>query len=130
MILAGYQLNVTSYEGDANHYNTKTMHGLSLAEVKFHIALVQVFASYGRKGMGLGNECPSNEEYIKVILPILKAHPCAAEYLEEKDSYAVENAVECIVMEYIGYSYESNYNRAYDGHTVYFFENDVPEVDL
>ena len=128
MILKGYQLNATSWENDADCYNTKTMHGLTLEEVKFHLALLNTFGSrYG--GGGFGGDCPSTEEYTEVLLPIIKAHPCAASYLE--DEYAVDMVLENIIFEYIGYSYEgSDCSRVFESASVYYFENDVQEVVL
>lgn len=130
MIKAGYQLIVESYEGDANHYNTKSISGLTLDEVKFYIALVQEFYSSGGES-GFGNNRPSSEEYREVLVPIINAHKCAERYLAVEDAeYVADYVIEAIVHELIGVSYESDVNRAYGGHTVYYFEKGVSEVNL
>jgi hypothetical protein len=44
IIKAGYRITVTSWENDADNYNTKTVDGLDEQETKFHIDLLKLIA--------------------------------------------------------------------------------------
>jgi len=44
IIKAGYRITVTSWENDADNYNTKTVDGLDENEVNFHIDILKLIA--------------------------------------------------------------------------------------
>lgn len=55
-IPAGYTLTISSWENDADNYADKTLHGLSEADVRFYINLLNRFRSHNSGGLG-------NEDY-------------------------------------------------------------------
>ena len=44
IIKAGYRITVTSWENDADYYNTNTVDGLDEQETKFHVDLLKLIA--------------------------------------------------------------------------------------
>lgn len=54
MIKKGYQLHITTWENDADHYKTKVISGLDVYDCKFIIELCSLFTS-ASSSKGFGN---------------------------------------------------------------------------
>lgn len=62
-IKAGYRLTVTSWENDADNYNTKMIEGLTKEDVEFHVKFISLFKSGSRGGFGNMHEPSSMKRY-------------------------------------------------------------------
>lgn len=75
-IPAGYRLSVTSWENDADNYNTKVMAGLSIDDVNFYVDLCKSLVSQHKNRNAFGNMFdPRNDErdkFFKHVKTIIK----------------------------------------------------------
>jgi len=69
-IPAGYQLHVTTWENDADAYQTKILNGLGINDVTFLVALAKQFKSRNSSN-GLGNGATTRDELIAAITSAL-----------------------------------------------------------
>jgi hypothetical protein len=72
----GYQLQVKTWENDADYYKTKILSGLTKEDVIFYLDLAKQF--YCKNGwepeIGIGNDEITDEELINVIQSRLEIH--------------------------------------------------------
>lgn len=120
-IPAGFQLQVTSWENDADCYNTVTYSGLTREDCAFLIDVAKLFQSRNRVTGGFGNQSPDEFEVDAAIDKIIAKHPgISAEYAATN----FDSAIELVD----GYGYESDYVRVYDTHQVFYYETPVANV--
>lgn len=134
-IPAGYQLSITSWENDADNYNTITISGLTFEDVKFYLHFLSFFRSaYSYKGEGeyFGNrdidECP--EAYYIALSSAYENFPpsspellkCIVEYMDNLD-WCHDWASDIIGSWNEGSSY-----RVYDSFEVHYFETSGKDV--
>ena len=79
VIEAGYRITVTSWENDADNYNTKTLDGLTEHEAGYHIDLLKLIkGSYCNKKNVFGNLYePEDSEvaaFEKAVTKVLEKH--------------------------------------------------------
>lgn len=62
-IPAGYQIQITSWENDADHYNTVIKSGLTKDTAKFLLRFAELFKSANNhRDPGFGNQCRDHDE--------------------------------------------------------------------
>ena len=62
-IPAGYQIQITSWENDADHYNTVIKSGLTKDTAKFLLRFAELFKSANNhQDPGFGNQCRDHDE--------------------------------------------------------------------
>lgn len=143
-IKAGYQLNVTTWEGDADSYKTKTLSGLTEEDVKFYVAWGTQFYSRNNQlyKKGLGNGGNTEQEIIDTFYKALSVcRPTSPEILstvEDIESYRERQEKqanyihEVLVDDLLNYT-ESYYDYAYftrvfDSFQVFYFPTDIENV--
>jgi hypothetical protein len=74
MIQAGYQLHVTTWENDADHYQTNSIGGLSKEDVEFYVHILRHFKSKYNGG-GEGNDEICTSTLLSIVKESLDEHP-------------------------------------------------------
>lgn len=96
-IRAGYRITVTSWENDADSYNTSTVDGLTKEEAAFHVDLLKLISSRSE----FSNMYDPTESEIKkfeaAVAKVMKAHN------QPEEEYPADFATD-IICEYTGYS--------------------------
>lgn len=140
IIPAGYRLSVTSWENDADNYQTTVHEGLSKERVKYILELCKLFYSKNsplkNKGVCFGNMYePSDvqrEDADDAIRAVMEKHRAVLNE-DELEQLAVETDPEdeysgpefnYIVCEFLGYSEDYLY-RVYDKATVEFIPQEI-----
>lgn len=125
MIKKGYQLRVTSWENDADNYNTVSLDGLSKEDVEFYLNFIKVF-----RELDLENRCdePITDEeaasFREKISDLYNGN--IPEKFKEwlgSDGYAIVELSSDVLSGSTDFT-----TRVYDSHEVYFFPEDVNEV--
>ena len=143
----GIMLQITSWENDADYYNTKTLYGLSECEAKFWLAVAQLCG--GRKYSNIYTESSRSYDRIELCHDFCKlanTHHSAIAILEEQyDSVfatiaafnEVDDTTVDELLNYIGDfahevlgSSEFYSFRVYESYVAYFFAEDVPTLEL
>lgn len=120
-IPVGFQLHITSWENDADCYNTVIVSGLTREDCAFLIAVAKLFESGNRRKGGFGNKSPDADEVDAAIDLVRADHPgISAEYA----TMDFKSAIELVD----GYGYESDYLRVYDSHQVFYIAAPVADV--
>lgn len=74
-ILPGYQLHITSWEGDADVYKTQIISGLTKPDVNFYLSMAKQFKSKNNHPLcGLGNGAVSGPILTALVQRALDAH--------------------------------------------------------
>jgi hypothetical protein len=140
-IPAGYQLHVTTWENDADDYNTKITNGLGMGSILFLVALAKKFKSkHNHKEKGLGNDSTTRDQLVDAIKSALAVSAPSTEMMsviERLIAPAVEDDEDDVSGYYIHewlcetllgyaaneiYRYEySNFCRVYQSHQVFYF---------
>ena len=139
-IPAGYQIQVTSWENDADNYNTEIISGLDLQTAQFFIELGQLFAkSHHEKGGIAGNSYEEGDVKWDLLIPAFRAlldkYPGVLDTYWETDSpvaeqneddirYSISEAASEVL------SYGEFYFRKFDSYKAFYFPEPVAEVDL
>lgn len=96
IIKAGYRVTITSWENDADNYNTKIIEGLTLDQAKFYVDFAKLFTKSGWEG-GIGNLCGTNDQEIAKayaqIEPLAIKYACAIQSLNIFDQDTFDAAV-------------------------------------
>lgn len=129
-IPAGYTLTITSWENDADNRADKTLHGLSEADVRFYLNLLNRFRSH-RSG-GLGNEdCEREQETAAIEAAFLESPPDSQELLDDlkvtlneyrDDPQFMEN-----ILETWGHEWGSNKWRVFERFQVNYVPVECPD---
>lgn len=131
----GYQLHVTTWENDADHYKTQVLSGLTKEDVHFYVNLAKRFKSKysGDSGPCLGNSGNTDEDLEQAIKNSLLEAPPSDEVREhvkkvlEGEDYA-DFLADKILGYTDGYDDEHNFCRVFESFKVYYFPEDVLEV--
>ena len=91
----GYRLTVTTWENDADNYNTKTIEGLTFLETKFYVGFCKLFGS-SCNNEGIGNMYDPNDAEIEKFKTVVKGHiednfEIAPEDFKNKDFDAIHD---------------------------------------
>lgn len=139
-IPVGYQLHITTWENDADHYKTEILSGLTKPDVCFYLDLARQFRSVHSEPAGLGNSSVSGEILIKVIRDTLTRHPDISPIEQElwndvESEYAEDQYHELLTDRILGYqSYQGDYGddgyfcRVFASYQVYYYAQEVPDV--
>jgi hypothetical protein len=71
---AGYQLHITTWENDADHYMTKVMSGLTKEDVQFYVEMAKAFKSRNNRPAGMGNGIVAANKLVPFIDKLLAKH--------------------------------------------------------
>jgi hypothetical protein len=144
-IPAGYQLHVTSWENDADNYQSKIVSGLTEEDVKFYLHFLRHFYSdwcTGKIGPGFGNketrECPEAEkiavesayeyckptskkllEKVEELIETWKTNPTT----ESSDFFLIEETID-----YWGWDWGATAYRVFDSFQVYYIPKQLIDV--
>ncbi len=79
VIPAGYRITITSWENDADNYNTKVMEGQTELDVKFWVDVCKMFRSKNRDKNAFGNMYDPSESEIEkfgtAAFALFQRHP-------------------------------------------------------
>ena len=128
-IPAGYRLNITTWENDADHYMTQVIDGLTEKQVRFYIDLASHFKSTNDpRNPGLGNAPHDEGMLLGVFNDVAKQHGYHEHLLSEDDIYdwLTEHLLGYPVEE--GYRDEVNFCRVFDNYTVYYIPEELEDV--
>lgn len=129
-IPTGYTLTLKSWENDADNYAEKTLHGLSEADVRFYLNLLNRFRSHSDGG--LGNEdyiCSQETEAIEAAFQ--ESPPDSKELLDDlkvtlteyrEDPQFMEN-----ILETWGHDYGLSKWRVFDSFQVHYVPVECPD---
>lgn len=149
-IPAGYRLSFTSWENDADNYNTIVFDGLSELDVKFLVELGKLLRTSYRAdtdSIAFGGSCDLTEEVMATAIDkVFANHPLsdhAIGWKERLDEVADDRAAgntdffwayaECLT-EIVGYpgegmgGYDEHYFRVMDSYTVHKIETEILDV--
>lgn len=137
MLNRGYHVTVTSWENDADNYNTKTIVVQDREEVDMLVTLFGLLGGQNKDGLDFGNMYQPNKAECEAFANTVAAIPGMIAYLEKKFDWlkeAMDNP-ECIVEHMdavmdilydVGLSgSEHFYTRVCDKVTVFYVEQDV-----
>lgn len=137
MLNRGYHVTVTSWENDADNYNTKTIVVQDREEVDMLVALFDLLGSSNRNSCDFGNMYEPNDAERQNFANAVAAIPGMIAYLEENFDWLKEamNNPECgaahmdAIMDILydvglGGS-EYYYTRVCEKVTVFYVEHDV-----
>lgn len=132
-IPAGYQLHVTTWENDADAYNTEIFSGLTETDVKFLLSIAKKFVSKNNSRNGLGNGGVPSKKLLKVVNDALKKFPDVSQKI--RDDFTVdEDTVWEAITEILGYPVseyyweEENFCRVFDRYEVFLIETPIKDV--
>lgn len=125
MIKKGYQLQVTSWENDADNYNTVSLDGLTKEDVEFYINFIKVFRELNLENRY--NDPVTDEEanLFKEKISNIYNGIIPEKFKEWFDGYG-ETIVD-VSSDILSYGEEFT-TRVYDSHNIYFFPEDVNDV--
>ena len=128
-IKAGYRITVTSWENDADNYNTETCDGLSEDTARFHIDLLKLIAgSNCNDNTVFGNMYEPGDEELEVF------EEAATKVLEKHDQFdskydALDIATD-IIGNYTGYSSDGFYTRVAESIVVEYVPQEIIIEDV
>jgi hypothetical protein len=97
-IKKGYRITVTSWENDADNYNTKSIEGLDENEIKFHVELAKMHVSENQDRNAFGNIYdPSDlerEKHVEALTALGMRYPGVI------NNWIVEEGEEVLVEDY------------------------------
>jgi hypothetical protein len=137
MLMRGYHITVTSWENDADNYNTKTIVIQDREEVDILVALFELLGSQSRNSCDFGNMYEPSDEDRQKFAEAVAALPGMIAYLEQNFEWLKEamedpecgadymDAVMDILYD-VGLSgSEYYYTRVCEKITVFYVEHDV-----
>jgi len=130
VIKAGYRLTVSSWENDADSYNTRTIDGLDDNKVRFHVDLLKLIAGSRHNGPTFGNMYdPSDKEleaFEKAVIKVLEKHPASNEgFTAAAEALDIAND---IIGDYTGYS--EFYTRVVESIVVEYVPQEITIEDV
>ena len=124
----GYQIRITSSEGDGDYKKVEIISGLTEADVWFYIDLAEQFK--------ISDGYPTEDDYINnVVSTVLNRHPLISN--AEKEYWSEDTKCQSyrdrIQESFLGYIEEeslwgSNYLRCVEGYEVFYYPEQVEEV--
>lgn len=153
-IPTGWQIQITTWENDADDYQTQTISGLPKEEdVYFYIDLASQFKSNGRADgqCNYGNNSQYASTIVGIVLEMLEKHPNISEQvrnlweaefegmdmtvdIDEDDYNAGDRLYELLVDNILGYPVNDYYAdqerfcRVFDKFRVFYFAEPMHEV--
>lgn len=150
-IPTGYQVHITTWENDADNYQTKIISGLTEWDVRFYLAMANRFKSGSNNGMKtLGNHGHDTSVLIEEVKELLKSHTWISFSVRKIWEHAVGNTeihcedcddcpIDCdqniagilgdILLGYTcDYEDEKNFCRVFDYARVYFIPSAIIDV--
>lgn len=142
MIPAGYQLYITTWENDADAYQTEIISGLAKEEVEFYLEIAKRFTSKNGTPKGLGNGSTTGEQLEEVVRTALANHPNISDELRDEVNSCFEDEEHWVshlygfltetilgspVNDIYCYDYK-NFCRVFDAFKVFYFPEAVQEV--
>jgi hypothetical protein len=129
-IPSGYQLRVTSWTNDGDHYNTTTHSGLTSDDVKFLLKVLQPFKSRHNGGV-FGNDDSCGSAIEECIFECWQEHPTKessqfAEWMEAMCEDSLDGLTD-LAYDLVGYDEYCGW-RVFENATVFYFENAVADV--
>lgn len=123
-IPTGYQLQVTTWENDADDYKTQIISGLSFNEVLFYVEFASRFVSINAEVPGLGNEDHDDETLKEVLDEVMKNHFLGIDLEKRLDSpnFDIRAFVESVLGSPVGY--DDSFCRVFSRYKVLYF--DIP----
>jgi hypothetical protein len=142
---SGYQLHITSWENDADNYNTKIISGLTKEDVKFYIYFLKHFRSCSPSRniddkspkYSFGNsdipDSGENPEKIAIEAAYKKFPPTSKQLLDDVkesiDFWKDDPDESCDwVYDTIGIWGEGSFFRVFDSFEVYLIRTPIPNV--
>lgn len=135
-IKSGYQLQVTTWENDADHYKTKVIDGLIEEDVKFLVWISQHFNSQNDpKKKGLGNGSVDGDALCKLFSDAMDLFPEISADLTQACSECCEEAdfaYDFLTEKLLGYTEEYGdelyFCRVVSDIKVYFIPADLHDI--
>jgi hypothetical protein len=139
----GFQLHITTWENDADHYKTQIFSGLTEEDVRFYLAIATKFKSqnnYNDQGLGNGSVTPFQmKEVINAafasypnISPEIKKFVVNCQRVEEDEDEG--EGYHQFLLEILGYTEEYfdelYFCRVFDEAKVYYFPEEVLDVTV
>lgn len=121
IIKAGYRITVTSWENDADNYNTKILEGLTLEDAKFTVDFIKLFTSQNsRPNPGIGNMYEPSEGEIE------KANQAVADVFNKHEWPTNFNFEDWTYIAYeLGLSCGEFFTRAMESFVVEYIPEDI-----
>jgi len=136
MIKKGIKLDITSWENDGDHYNTKSFTGLDLDEAKFMIDVLQLFSSSNKQGFGNAHEDDDiTDEVVNAVTKVVMAHKSnhalCPDFLVKMgfDKEVEMDAIREFAYEAMGCS-EYYQFRVYESHKAHMIPEDIQEIKI
>jgi hypothetical protein len=136
MIKKGIKLDITSWENDGDHYNTKSFTGLDLDEAKFMIDMLQLFSSSNKKGFGNANEDDDITDEVvaavtKVVMAHKRNHALCPDFLVKMgfDKEVEIDAIREFAYEAMGCSEHYQF-RVYESYKAHVIPEDIQEIKI
>jgi len=130
MILQGYQVSITTWENDADHYKKQITSGLTLEMAKAYVDIAKMFNSRNATNPGFGNGVLNEDEFEQIMYMLEEKHPQAYPEFEEDtlDSfhYFLCDQILGQPEEY----YQMYFCRVYDQHEVHYFPDHIPSIEI
>ncbi len=145
-IPSGYQLQITSWENDGDHYTTTITNGLTKEDCKFIIDVCKLFVSASDNTGGYGNRgCTeagdqyhyscSKDVLDSVACVLVSSDPNISVNLRDEFVNAVLGDIEILhdlMTRYLGYTTDyqdfDNFFRVFDYAKVYYFPEEVLDL--
>lgn len=134
-IPVGFQLHITTWENDADHYNTEIISGLTENDVRFLIDVASAFKSQNNHDApGLGNGTVAGDQLQELIREKLFSHPNISDKLKREWSEVKDDedyAYSILVDSLLGSpqeDYDMNFCRVFDSAQVFYFPEEVLDV--
>lgn len=127
-IKAGYRITVTSWENDADNYNTKSCDGLSEDQARFHVDLLKLIdGSHCNNNTVFGNMYEPDDEQLEAF------EAAAAKVLEKHNQldskYDTLDIAMGIIGDYTGYG-EGFYTRVAESIVVEYVPQEIIIEDV
>jgi hypothetical protein len=131
IIKAGYRLSVTSWENDADNYQTHSIDGLSEEKVKNLIKLVSLFESSSNSKNKFGNLYePSEEKIEKMDAELIKFNDVLGYKHAKNDEDHINYIKEKWLSELGIYSSGEFYTRVFGDYTVEYTPTEIVIEDV
>lgn len=131
-IPAGYCLQITSWENDADNFNTVSLYGLTLEDAKFYLSFVSQFKSQympdANSENNFGNSDVSFEKEKTALEYALKNYPPSSPDLVE--DFSKEGSYEDLACELIGIWNEGELYRVFDSYNLFYIPQDCPRLKI
>jgi hypothetical protein len=136
LIPAGYRLSVTSWENDADNYQTEVLEGLTREAVIAYTELLKLIKKTDGGGLS-NNSYMSTEkfEFIETFRPLMREHTELALFILEQveedvdDEEFADKLISFINDKLLGYS-ESYIMRVFESFKVEYIPHDIQLEDV